>query len=172
MEEGLLKKTGMPLEHWLKVVGKEHFDKHSEIVKFLKEQHALTHGFANFVALKSREPAEEPDLVSAQYEKKPDLRPIYDLLEKKISALGKDVEVAPKKGSVSFRVKRQFALVQPSTKTRIDLGLKFNDRAPEGRLEPSGPFGTMCTHRVQITDISQVDKELMVLIQDAYREAR
>ncbi len=85
---------------------------------------------------------------------------------------GKDVEVAPKKASVSFRVNRQFALVQPSTKTRIDLGLKFNDRPVEGRLEASGPFGTMCTHRVQIADTSQVDAELIALIKAAYEEAR
>jgi predicted transport protein len=110
--------------------------------------------------------------VNAQYEKKPDLKPIYDLLLKKITALGKDIEIAPKKTSVSLRVKRQFALIQPSTKTRIDLGLKFNDKAHEGRLETSGPFGSMCTHRVQITDTKQVNKELIGWIKEAYNEAK
>lgn len=175
MEEGLLKKTGKPLDHWIKVVKASKLEKHGEIIKFLKAEHEFTHGFANFVAHQARAadaaPASDNDLVVAQYEKKPDLKPIYDALEKKIKALGKDVEVAPKKSSVSFRVKRQFALVQPSTKTRIDLGLKFNNRPIEGRLEASGPFGTMCTHRIQITDLKQVDKELVGLIRDAYKEA-
>ena len=176
MEEGLLAKTGKPLEHWIKVVRKEKIEKHGEMIKFLKTEHGFTHGFANFVAHKTRasDPGTVPvdDLVSAQYEKKQDLKPIYDLLIKQISAMGKDVEVAPKKTSVSLRVKRQFALIQPSTKTRIDLGLKFNDKPHGERLETSGPFGTMCTHRVQLTDIKQVDKELLGWIKEAYKEAR
>lgn len=176
MEAGLLEKTGKPLAHWIKVVSKEKFAKHGEIVKFLKAYHGFTHGFANFVAHKARESdagsIDDSALVTAQYEKKPDLLPIYEKLSKEILALGKDVEIAPKKGSVSFRVKRQFALVQPSTKTRIDLGLKFNDTPHEGRLEPSGPFGAMCTHRVQITDIKQVDKELIGWLKAAYLESR
>jgi predicted transport protein len=176
MEAGLLEKTGKPLEHWIKVVQKESLEKHGEVIKFLKSEHDFTRGFANFVALKARAadagsiPAN--DLVNAQYEKKPDLKPIYDLLLKKITALGKDIEIAPKKTSVSLRVKRQFALIQPSTKTRIDLGLKFNDKAHEGRLETSGPFGSMCTHRVQITDTKQVNKELIGWIKEAYNEAK
>lgn len=97
---------------------------------------------------------------------------MYDLLVKKITAFGKDVEIAPKKTSVSLRVKRQFALIQPSSKTRIDLGLKFNDKPHGQRLQTSGPFGTMCTHRVQITDIKQIDKELLGWIKEAYAEAR
>ena len=76
------------------------------------------------------------------------------------------------KGVIIALIKRQFALVQSSTRTRIDLGLKFNDRPVGGRLESSGPFGTMCTHRIQLTDISQVDEELLELIEEAYHEAR
>lgn len=175
MEAGLEEKTGKPLAHWVKIVRNQRLEKHGEMIKFLKTEHNFTHGFANFVAHKARESDNSPaadDLVAAQYEKKTDLKPIYDLLIKKISALGKDVEVAPKKTSVSLRVKRQFALIQPSTKTRIDLGLKFNDKTHDGRLETSGPFGTMCTHRVQITDIKQIDKELLGWIKEAYLEAR
>ncbi|MEP2650536.1 MAG: DUF5655 domain-containing protein [Paraglaciecola sp.] len=69
--------------------------------------------------------------------------------------------VAPKKSAVSYKMKRQFALIKPSTKTWIGLGLKFNDKAHTQRLETSGPFGTMCTHRVQITDVKQIDDELV-----------
>ena len=71
-----------------------------------------------------------------------------------------------------MRVKRQFALIQPTTKKRIDLGLKFNDKAYEGRLETSGPFGSMCPHRVQLTAVEQIDAELLRWIKQAYQEAR
>lgn len=71
-----------------------------------------------------------------------------------------------------MRVKRQFALIQPSTKKRIDLGLKLNDTPYAGRLETSGPFGTMCTHRVQITEINQIDAELLGWLKEAYEQAK
>lgn len=72
---------------------------------------------------------------------------------------------------MSLRRKRQFALVQPSTKTRIDLGLKFNNKPPAGKLEPSGPFGAMCTHRVQLADLKELDKQVLDWIKEAYDEA-
>lgn len=176
MEKGLLEKTGKSLEEWVAIVKKEKIDKHSAIIKFLKTEHGFTHGYANFVALKTRESdaaSHDPqDLVAAQYGKgKEHLKPIYDKLIELIRPMGKDIEIVPKKANVSIRAKRQFALIQPSTKTRIDLGLKFNDRPIEGRLQGSGSFGSMCTHRVVLTDISEVDEELVALLKEAYGEA-
>ena len=69
---------------------------------------------------------------------------------------------------MSFIRKRQFVLVKPATKTRIDLGLKLKDLAFTDRLENSGPFGSMCTHRVQLSAVDDVDKELLTWIKEAY----
>ena len=93
---------------------------------------------------------------------------MYEKLHEVMSAFGPDVTVTPKKGSVSFIRKRQFALVKPATKTRIDLGLKLKDKPNEGRLGDSGPFGTMCTHRVQLTDVGQIDDEVISWLSEAY----
>lgn len=175
MEENLKDKTGKTLEEWKAVLTAQSFEKHGEMLKFLKGDHGVTHGYANFIALKFREAdagsADEDDLIANQYKGKEALLPIFNRLKDVLGKLGDDVEIAPKKAAVSFRRKRQFALVQPSTKTRIDLGLKFNDRAIAGRLEASGPFGSMCTHRVQLTDETQVDDELIALLKGAYGEA-
>lgn len=175
MIENLKKNTGKSLEEWVQIVQKAGIEKHGEMVKFLKEKHDFGHGYANLVAISAREPklinAPDDSLVTAQYKGKEALLPIYEAIREFVTGLGKDVEIAPKKTSVSFRRKRQFALVQPSTKTRIDLGLKFNNKPTGKRLEDSGPFGTMCTHRVQLTDVSQVDKELKGWIREAYEEA-
>ena len=65
----------------------------------------------------------------------------------------------------------QFALIKPATKTRIDLGLKLKDKPITDRLGNSGPFGTMCTHRVQLSDINQIDAELKEWLQEAYKGA-
>ena len=50
----------------------------------------------------------------------------------------------------------------------MDLGLKIKDKLTTDRLGSSGPFGTMCTHRVQLTSISEVDDELISWIREAY----
>jgi predicted transport protein len=175
LTKGLEEKTGKTLEQWIAIVKKENFEKHGEILKFLKTEHGMTHGFANTVALKARGADagshDADDLVSAQYEKKADLKPIYDELIKVIGKFGKDIEIAPKKAAVSLRRKTQFALIQPSTKTRVDLGLKIKDKDTTARLENSGPFGAMCTHRVQLTEVSQIDDELIGWIKEAYEKA-
>ncbi|MDF2179077.1 DUF5655 domain-containing protein [Aliiglaciecola sp. CAU 1673] len=175
MEEGLKEKTGKTLDEWKALLAPKGFAKHGEIMAFLKGDCGLTHGYANFIALKFREADaashSEEDLLSAQYKGKESLLPIFDKLRDEILKLGSDIEVAPKKAAVSFRRKRQFALVQPSTKTRIDLGLKFNNRPHSGRLETSGPFGTMCTHRVQLTSPEQIDQQVLQWLKDAYDEA-
>ena len=152
------------------------FKKHGEIIKFLKEKHGFTHGYANFVAHKSREsvtgPTGDQDLILNQYRGKEGLLLIYAKLIAEINKFDPDIEIAPKKTSVSLRTKKQFVLIQPSTKTRIDLGLKIKDKAPEGRLESSGPFGTMCTHRIQLTDISDVDNEVIEYMREAYEKSK
>lgn len=56
---------------------------------------------------------------------------MYDSLLEGVGAFGADVEVAPKKTYVSLRRKTQFALLQPSTKTRLDVGIKLKGVAPK-----------------------------------------
>jgi len=176
MEKNLKEKTGKTLDEWKVLLHQQPFSKHGEFMNFLKKDHGITHGFANFITLKFRESdagsADAEHLVSNQYQGKEHLKPIFELLSAEITKLGSDVEIAPKKVAVSMRVKRQFALIQPTTKKRIDLGLKFNDKAYEGRLETSGPFGSMCTHRVQLTEVEQIDTELLRWIKQAYEEAK
>ena len=165
-------KTGKSLEEWKQLLKKKSFEKHGEAMKFLKEEYQVTHGFANTIIQLSKEDNAAPsDLIENQYKGKEILMPIYRELIAAVNELGSDVLVTPKKTSVSIIRKRQFALIKPATKTRIDLGLKFNDTPVTDRLGNSGPFGTMCTHRVQITDVKEVDAELKAWLKDAYKEA-
>ena len=84
--------------------------------------------------------------------------PIYEVLVERILSYGNDIKVSPKKDSVSFIRKRQFTLIKPATKTRIDFGLKLKGKSLTDRLENSGPFGAMCPHRIRITTAAEIFK--------------
>ncbi len=175
MVRNLAAKTGKTLGQWLKIARGSKLNKHGELVKFLKSQHGLTHGYANLVAhsmLKSAAGDAAPvDLIASQYSgKKADLKPIYDAL---ISAVGKfgDVEVSPKKAYVSLRRAKQFAIIQPSTAARLDVGINLKGVKPVGRLEASGSFNSMVSHRVRIESLNDVDKKLVAWLRQAYSAA-
>ncbi|TFV95677.1 DUF4287 domain-containing protein [Algoriphagus kandeliae] len=172
MIDNMPEKTGKSLEEWTKILKAKSFSKHSEAVNFLKSEYGVTHGFANtIVALSKDDIGSDKDLVSEQYQGKEGLLPIYEGLISYIKTLGDDITITPKKGSVSVIRKRQFVLIKPATKTRIDLGFKLKDKPTTDRLENSGPFGTMCTHRVQIFDLKELDQELKDWIKEAYEKS-
>ena len=169
MIDNMPEKTGKSLDEWKKILKEKAFEKHGQAVKYLKDEHGVTHGFANtIVSLSKNNDDSEEELVESQYKGKEDLLPIYEKLIEIMSGFGKDVTITPKKTTVSIIRKRQFALIKPATKARIDLGLKLPGVETTDRLENSGPFGTMCTHRVQITDINQLDNQLIDWLKDAY----
>ena len=176
MEKGLLEKTGMPLEHWITVVKKSKIENHKANIDYLKSKHNFSYGYANFVAFKLRElnagSIDDKDLVLNQYKGKDDLKPIYEKLISVVEKFGDDVNKRPKKESVSLKRRWQFALIKPATKTRIDLGLKLKGKPITDRLENSGPFGTMCTHRVRLGSIEDVDDQLIEWLEEAYIKAK
>ena len=170
------KNTGKPLDAWIGIARKAKLAKHGEIVRMLKERHGMGHGYANLVAQRVLAgDAPEPgggDLVAAQYAgKKAALRPVYDQLARAVGEFGGDVELAPKKTYVSLRRSKQFALIQPSTADRIDVGINLKGTAPRGRLEASGSFNAMVTHRVRVTSTKDVDAELVGWLRAAYDQA-
>ncbi|TVZ56696.1 uncharacterized protein DUF4287 [Lutibacter sp. Hel_I_33_5] len=165
-------KTGKSLEEWKEILKIKSFAKHGETVKFLKQEHNVTHGFANTIVTLSKENKDtSEDLIVNQYKGKEQLLPIYKKLLEVVSGFGSDVTITPKKTSVSIIRKKQFTLIKPATKTRIDLGLKLKDKPTTERLGNSGPFGSMCTHRVQLTNAEQIDNELVNWLKEAYSKA-
>ena len=106
MIENLYKNTGKTLLQWIETVKAQNIAKHGEIIKYLKENYAFTHGFANLVAHKANETdagsAENQDeLITRQYSGKEHFKPVYDRLLSEIRTFGNDIEVAPKNAYVS-----------------------------------------------------------------------
>jgi HrpA-like RNA helicase len=162
-------KTGKSLDAWKKLIAKNKLEKHGDILKFLKGEHGVTHGFANLISAKARETGEDIDLIAAQYDgPKAALKPLHDAIVKYAQSLGKDVELAPKKTSHSLRRKKQFALITPATKTRIDLGLALKGTAPTARLET---YNAMCSHRVRLETLKDFDAPVKAWMKQAYTNA-
>jgi predicted transport protein len=176
MIDNLQKNTGKTLPEWIAIVQKEGIEKHGEIIKFLKDKHSLTHGFANLVAHKAKgtdagSATNEEDLITKQYKGKEHLKPIYDTLIAEIKKLGNDVEIAPKNAYVSLRRKKQFALLQPVTKTRFEIGINLKGQVPNGKLIAITTTGAMCSHKIILTDLKDLDNEVMEWISKAYNSA-
>ncbi len=182
MVENLKETTGKTLDAWMKVVRTSKLAKHGEIVKMLKADHGIGHGYANLITLRTLR-AESAgggdggapaggDLVAAQYAgAKAALVPVYDALIAALAKLGRDVEVSPKKTYVSVRRTKQFALIQPSTATRIDVGINLKGAPPTARLEASGSWNAMVSHRVRVEKAGDVDAELKSWLKKAYDAA-
>lgn len=172
MKANLLKNTGKSIDQWADLIRKSGIAKHGDQMKLLKETHGLGHGYANLICLTAKGALDVPedDLLAGQYSGKDALKPIYETLEAYAKSLGKDVEISPKKTSVAFRRSKNFAVVTPASKTRIDLGLNLKGTAPTGRLLAEKP-GSMCTHKVKLETVADVDSGLKAWLKAAYDAA-
>ncbi|MCB0645946.1 MAG: DUF4287 domain-containing protein [Saprospiraceae bacterium] len=175
MIDNLHKNTGKTLEEWVSLVKKEGIEKHGEVIKMLKEKHSLTHGFANLIAHKAKgsdagSAENQDDLIIVQYKGKEHLKPIYDHLITGIRSFGEDFEIAPKVAYVSLRRKKQFAILNPATKTRFEIGLMLKGQEATGVLIQEKP-NAMCSHKINVSDVSDVNEEIMNWIKMAFDQA-
>lgn len=147
---------------------------HGKILAHFKAAHGLGHGNANLLAHAVREhlaggPVDPQDLLDAQYAGgKAALRPIYEALAAEALGLGGDVQQVIQKTGVSFRRAKQFALVQAPSSTRVQVGLNLPATPDDERVtEVSG----MCSHRVDVRDLEEVDDRLRGWLRVAYDAA-
>ena len=176
MGENLKAKTGKGLGDWVAIARKTGISGHMALVNHLKSDHGLGHGYANMIvhaANASSALSQDDDaLVAAAFDgAKARWRPLYDRLVALVRGFGDDVELAPKKGYVSLRRKKQFALLMPSTKDRFDIGLALKGEEPAGRLELSGSWNAMVSHRIRIADDADADGEVENRLRAAYDRA-
>jgi hypothetical protein len=171
MIDNLPARTGRGLAEWTALLAPLGLSRHGEIVKYLKAEHGVTHGFANLIAtrhLAGDTPAAADDLVQAQYAGREQLRPLYEQVVSLVSEFGDDVEIAPKKTYVALRRGKQFAMVGPGSRTRLDVGLNLKGEPPTERLRPATG---MCTHKIAVTTAGDVDDDLRTLLRKAYDRA-
>ena len=108
-------------------------------------------------------------LVDEQYGDRPQLRPIYDALIAAATAIG-EVSVQARKTYVSLVTpRRTFARIQPTTKTRVDLGLRLDGVPLGGRLQQSTIHETMQV-QVGLSSTHEVDSEVLAWLESSYRQ--
>jgi hypothetical protein len=170
-------KTGKSLAELTDLIQSSGLTKHGEIRDMLIREFGLGYGDATMLvhfALQSdgqsaaqATGASTDEVLDEIYSgAKADLRPIHDRLMAMLNQFG-EFEVVPKKGYVSLRRKRQFAMIGPATKTRVEVGINSKTLEATDRLIAMPPGG-MCQFKVNVTDASQVDTELIAWIKQAF----
>lgn len=174
------KKTGKSLVQLTDAIKKSGKQKHGEIRDWLKAAYGLGHGDANTLthaalqsdgasAAKATGASADDVLADIYSGKKAHLRPVHDALMAAIAKFGA-FEVAPKKGYVSLRRKKQFAMLGPKTNERFELGLNLKDDIKDTRVKPLPPGG-MCQYIVPLTSADEVDAKLIGYLKRAYDAA-
>lgn len=171
-------KTGQSLAELraaLEAAGKP---KHGEARDWLMQTYALGYGDANGLVHYARgtdgqtaaaDKSGDAVLDEIYAGKKAHLRPVHDAVLAAVEGFG-EVEVAPKKGYVALRRKKQFAMIGPRTNDRAELGINLKEDAACARAVAQKPGG-MCQYAVALTDADQVDAEITALLRRAYDAA-
>lgn len=175
MIENLQEKTGHSLDEWRKIIVKEKLAKHGEIVKFLKETHSVTHGYASEIALKvlgsdADSSSNTNEFLESQYKGKEHLKAFYDKLIAEVEKFGGEFEIAPKKTYVSLKRKKQFIILNPASKTRFEIGFNLKGVEATGKLENEKPNG-ICSHKINLVDVKEIDKEVIDWVRKAFESA-
>ncbi len=171
------KKTGKTLAELAEIARASGLSKHTELLAMFKTHYGHGHGDANalvhaiFQSDGARAAASSglstDALVDSFYTgPKAALRPIHDLIMSQLAAFG-EFEILPKKGYLSLRRKKQFAMLGPATNTRVELGLNARDLAAHPRLLEQ-PKGSMCNYIIRLTSPAEVDAELFAWLRAAY----
>lgn len=178
MKQNLPLRTGRSLGEWIQILREEGLSEINAAEKWLKTTHGLSSMYAGMVAgaalggpagIDYGDPMGLLDaLYSGEREK---LRPVYEKLRAAGLKLGREVEEVVCKTYSSLRGRSQFAIIVPTTRTLLDLGLALPpETAPTGRLEACRPLGggERNRHRIRLSSVKEVDAEVLGWLKAAY----
>ncbi len=173
-------KTGKSLEELTNLIQSSGLTKHNEIRSMLMDKLGLTYGDAHNlvlfvlktdIQLSAKEKGlSTSDVLDEIYSgPKTNLRLIHEKLMNAIQQFG-EFEIVPKKGYVSLRRKRQFAMLGPATNTRFELGINIRNLEADERLLEQ-PAGSMCNYKVRLTTVNEVDETVISWVRRAFEAA-
>jgi hypothetical protein len=172
------KKTGRTLAELAAIAKKSGLTRHGELRDMFKEKLGLGHGDANALVhavldsdgTRAAEGKSTNAVLDEIYSgPKAAFRPIHEKLMKEIGKFG-EFENVPKKGYVSLRRKKQFAMLGPKTNSRFEVGINAKDLQKNARLLEQ-PKGSMCNYIINLKNEGEVDAELIAWIKSAFEDA-
>ena len=173
-------KTGHDLAALRTAIAASGKAKHGEVRSWLMETYGLTYGDANGLAhyaaasdgqsAAAAAGASEEDVVTEIYAgRKAHLRAVHDAVLAEIRPWG-EFEIAPKKGYVALRRKKQFATLGPKTAERAELGINLKEAVASDRVVALKPGG-MCQYAAQLSAPADVDAEVVAVLRRAWDAA-
>jgi hypothetical protein len=174
--ELLEKRTGRNVEAWKRLIARRALRDQAALRGWLTELGVT--GYAQMLLVWERfgypgfMTASATDLIGRQYADRAHLRPILDATLAALPGIGQVTVIQARKTYVSLVSKRRtFAVVQATTKRRVDLGLRLRDQAPSGRLKSGKGVGngsmTVC---LPLASPADLDKEALGWLKRAYDE--
>jgi hypothetical protein len=171
-------RTGRTVQEWAALVKKSGPKGTKERISWLRARHRLGGPSAMVVVAEAEGTnleAEYEDggrLIEAMFRgPRAALKPAYEAALEAAKALGKDVGVSARKTYVTLTRKRQFAVLQPSTSTRLDIGLVLPGVRPRGRLRGTANVGGgRVTHAIAVETAAEVDAFVRRWLKVAYEE--
>jgi hypothetical protein len=150
--------------------------KTGQIVSWLKEDFGLGQGHAMAIVLTLRN-ATQPRLANAEKiarlfkGEKARWRKPFDELLVRIGKFGPDISTAPTNSYISILRKGEKLAIIQVTAEHMDIGIKLKGMKPTERFEAAGAWNSMVTHRVRISDLDQIDAEVLAWLKQAYEAA-
>jgi hypothetical protein len=171
------KKTDKTIDEIRMIILESGLQKHAEIRQMFIDRFSLGFGDATMLvhfaqqsdgqsAAESAQASPEEILDGIYTGTKASLRPLHDMVMSEITKLGEFI-IAPKKGYLSLRRKRQFAMIGPGSKNRLEIGLNMKGIPPTERLLAQ-PAGGMCQYKVFLSSENEIDEELIGYFKTAY----
>ena len=167
----LEKQTGEGLDAWKRRIKEKRLADEGSLRAWLTRQGVTGYAQSLLVMERFGYPdfllATADELIEGQYADRPHLKPIFDAIISAAKNLG-EVIIHGRKTYVSLVFpRRTFARVQPTTRNRVDLGLRLEGQAPRGRLQPSRIHETMRL-QISLTAPGEVDSEVLRWLRKAY----
>jgi hypothetical protein len=181
----LKEKTGRTIDEWVALVQKEGpRSGHKARVEWLKTKHKMGNNSAWWIAERAEGKSGEEDTPEGYLEaagkyveemysgKKEALRPMYIQLLEMGKSVADDVKACPCQTMVPLYRNHVFAQIKPTTNSRIDMGFalaKHKGKLPKRLIDTGGlAKKDRITHRIEITEVSQIDGEVRKWIEMAY----
>ncbi len=175
------KRSGKSLSEWAALIRNSGLTKVGEVRDLLKRDLGLGHGDANALALhvlrgpapvnlSASDGAGDALLDELYSGAKAGLRPVHVALMAAIGAFG-EFEIAPKKGYLSLRRKKQFVMIGPATQSKIEIGFNMKglpDGTPNNPRLVAQAAGGMCNYKLRLGSVDEVDAELLAWLRCAF----